>query len=108
MSDPTREALERLFRQYGLDGVEDRLAEDVLAEFLVVPRADIVGTEYGYRSSDEDLACLTDDRKDAINGALGRRQWQRDAMFQPTAEAVERPSLPWSPIPLPEDGDGIA
>lgn len=80
------------------DGLPDFVAAlDSLA--LVVPRSDIP-TEYGCRYSDEDLANLTETRDAAIEWARERRDWQREAMNQLTAEAVERPALPWSVIPL--------
>lgn len=123
MSDP-REALARVISDHQLTGrisigctgclglefmtsVEHaaHVADMIAMQFLVVPQNEIVGVEYGYRYSDEDLACLTENREDAIEGARQTLAWQRDAMNQLSAEVVARPSLPWSVIPLPADGE---
>lgn len=108
MSDPTREVLAELLAR-SRRGITARVndtdrhqAGAILAEFLVVPRSDIVGTEYGWRRAPDCIAHLTETRAEAIESAMNLRPagpaWSR-------AEAVERSAvLPWSPIPLPEDG----
>lgn len=63
------------------------VAELIGAEFLVVPRSDIDGTEYGWRAWPGDQVCPRRDRASALLTAQNRG-----------AEAVERPALPWSPI----------
>jgi hypothetical protein len=88
----------------GIDGRVDMLAavDALLATYLVIPRSDIVGTEYGWRASPDGNV---------------RPRPSRDAAFEAVAhvrasggvwahsEAVQHPVLPWSVIPLPKDGD---
>lgn len=70
------------------------LTDAILTEFLVVPRSDIVSTEYGTRYSDGD-----------VFGNQDRGRVVRLAERLHGVEAVQRPLLPWSVIPLPEDGE---
>lgn len=70
----------------------DHLAEVILAEFLVIPRAGIE-TEYGYRRPESNAWPVTGGREQSIRLAALN-----------LAEPVSRPVLPWSPIPLPKDG----
>jgi hypothetical protein len=78
----------------GEAGYALHLADLINAEFLVVPRSDIVGTEYGWRHPNEPFAepCY----HDALTEPDARRLAGRKG------EALQRPILPWSPIPLPE------
>lgn len=105
MSDTTREVLERLFRQYGLDGVENRLADDVLAEFLIVPRSDIQGYSYTVRSTvcgEVWYVHEHPDRDRVAASARAVRNAQTAARGSSDAEVVSRPILPWAPIPTEE------
>lgn len=68
-------------------------ADVLLEEYLVVPRSDIVSTEYGMRYSDG-----------VVFGNRDRGRAVRVAERLHEVEAVQRPLLPWSVIPLPEDG----
>lgn len=70
------------------------LADVMAAEFLVVPRSDITGTEYGWRFADDDGARRSSERMWAL----------ADAELN-GGQAVERPSPPWTPI-RPEVPDG--
>jgi hypothetical protein len=85
----------------GQEYIATRVADAILAEFLVVPRSDIVGTEYGISDQTNTDVQFVGRRAEAIEGARWRRR------FPGTSEACahERPVLPWSPIPLPEDGE---
>lgn len=95
MADP-RESIARLLMDWGCDDESaGQCVSQLLAEFLVVPRSDIVGTEYGWVHDIHGERCEHTDlsKEDALRlaGRMG--------------EAIERPVLPWSsPIPLPEDG----
>lgn len=73
----------------------------ILAEFLVVPRSEIVGTEYGWRSGPDANVRDAPTRDQAIRQAARARAaggvWSN-------SEAVEH-VIAWSVIPLPEDGE---
>jgi len=79
-----------------------RQADAVLAEFLVVPRSDIQSTEYSYRhrlpASGQWCSHLERSRAEALSAAgsvpTGETEWGTTE-----AEALERPVLPWTPIP---------
>jgi hypothetical protein len=58
---------------------------------LVIPRSDIVGTEYGWRQ-ERGWSVVVAHSLDAI------RHWEETK----GGEAVTRPDLPWAVIPLPE------
>jgi hypothetical protein len=72
----------------------------IAAEYLVVPRSDIVGTEYGMRYTSEEGRTNTWSSNTA-NRAETIRLAESDGSGR--VAAMERPILPWSPIPLPED-----
>jgi hypothetical protein len=97
MSD-TREALARAILVNamcpGQEYIAARVADAILAEFLVVPRDSIVGTEYGWRQ-ERGWSVVVAHSLDAI------RHWEETK----GGEAVTRPDLPWSVIPLPENGE---
>lgn len=114
MSDPTREALVQVAavaiytQQWGSPPSNDAercawrsdasaAVDAILATHLVVPRSDIVGTEYGIRYTSEDGKASTWPSK-----ATSRAEVVE--LRQPGVTVLERPVLPWSPIPLPEDG----
>lgn len=80
-------------------------ADAILAEFLVVPRSEIVGTEYGwqYLLNGQWQTVSTEDRQQAIDNAAYQRD-SEGAEWAAPARAVERPIPPWSVIPLPESG----
>lgn len=111
MSDTTRDATARLLAEhppevsgnwYGCASCRvslgnaasyaGHLAEQLIAEFLVIPRSD---TEYGWRNGPSGQVC-----------PRGERDWALLTAHKRGGEAVERPALPWSVIPVPEDGDG--
>ncbi len=77
----------------GQEYIALRAVDAILAEFLVISRSDVVGTEYGWRNSLSDQVC-----------PRGERDWALLTARKRGGEAVERPRLPWSVIPLPEDG----
>lgn len=72
----------------------EKAAQAILAEFLVVPRSDIVGTEYALEPYPGAPLELYSDRAVVID--VGERCGLR---------ALERPDLAWSVIPLPEEAD---
>jgi hypothetical protein len=108
----TREALAQLLAR-SRRGVTARVndndlhqADDVLAEFLVVPRSDIQGIQYGWRNFDEhggEWVWTCASREVAVADASSARRRDRARGRDPKAEALERPILPWSVIPLPEE-----
>lgn len=89
----------------------DHLTEQLLAEFLVVPRSDIVGTQYGWRYAeraelDEPLEIPVATRLDVAIAAVRHIQQSRELTGwtgMPAPELLARPILSWSIIPLPED-----
>ncbi|WP_280465976.1 hypothetical protein [Nocardia brasiliensis] len=106
MSD-TREALKDVFRaEYaklppGEYPTGRALIDAILAEFLVIPRSEITGTEYGWRTVGRGVMKV-DSRDEAIETARGIRELRRGRGEPHDVEAIERPALPWSVIPLPE------
>ncbi|WP_306365475.1 hypothetical protein [Nocardia sp. CC227C] len=64
------------------------LADAVLAEFLVVPRSEVDGFEYGWRARPGDRVHPRDDRDAALLTAQRRG-----------GEGVERAALAWTPLP---------
>ena len=77
-----------------IDGRCNLLAavDALLAEFLVIPRSDIVGTDYAVEADDVQPPEYYSDRASAANVAARRG-----------LRALERPVLPWSVIPLPAE-----
>ena len=73
-----------------------------LAEFLVVPRAQVPRTEYGMqyteRASAESRVFKFNDREQAEDEAADFRAMEQHKGFPVTAVAVSRPVLPWEPI----------
>lgn len=96
MSDTTRDALAQVILVNamcpGQERIARRVADAVLAEYLVVARADIVGTDYGVEADTHLAPEYHLDQVVAVDEA--RRRGVR---------ALERPRLPWSP--LPENGE---
>lgn len=84
------------------------LTELISAEFLVVPRSDIVGTEYAYRHApDMPVFRGTGSADAATQRAAKVREAQQRRGWVPRAEALERPVLVWKPItPASEVPDG--
>lgn len=77
---------------------------------LVVPRSDIVGTEYGVEQYRHDFGWHVERAfsRDGAIAAAEREHYDDDFEGRPRTRAVERPVLPpppWSPVPLPEDGE---
>lgn len=131
MSNPNRDALAELISGIAVALMEagpsvvcsgDRVVIDCpagLAEFakalearyLVVPRSDIVGTEYGWRFAELGMpeeTWLAEDRSAAVGVVRSlQREQARDPIPRPGPQLLERPRLAWSVIPLPEDGDGV-
>lgn len=114
MSD-TRTTLAKLLEDHCFDAVEwgtcecgeefpnagawsMHLARLIDATHLVVPRSEIVGTEYGWRHPNPQAGA------DALceHGALTEGDARR--LAGNWGEAVQRPIPPWSVVPLPEDG----
>lgn len=89
----------------------EHLAELISREHLVVPRSDIVGTEYGYRYQDPKYSAETystqGSRTQAIEVAENIRSGQIRKGNDVNAVALERPVLPWSVIPLFEDCQAV-
>lgn len=114
MSDTTRESIARLFMDWGCDDESaHQCVGQLLAEFLVIPRSAVVGTEYGWRFAELGMpeeTWLAEDRSAAVGVVRSlQREQARDPIFRPGPQLLERPRLPWSVIPLPfqyEDGDG--
>lgn len=80
----------------------------ILATYLTIPRSDIVGTEYGWRYSEAGQQARTwiaPDRDIATREAYWLRSRQIEMGRVPDAEPLSRPVLPWSVIPLPEEGE---
>lgn len=106
MSDTTRARLAEILYKRGAycgdcdyesrcpdcDRVVDGYADAILAEFLVVPRSDIVGTEYAYSPAPGHV--LTPDDRDPVVWMASHRG----------GAVVLRPVVAWQPSPLPEDG----
>lgn len=98
---------------FGFDGAMDlyAVADAILATHLVVPRSDIVATEYGVRQYRHDRAGWHVERASSRDGAVAAAQHEHyddDFEGRPRTQAVERPLIPtppWSVIPLPEDGE---
>ncbi len=94
MSD-IREALARVILVNSMCPGQEYLArheaDAILAEFLVVPRSDIVGTDYGVEADAHLPPEYHLDQAVAVDEA--RRRGVR---------VLKRPRLPWSVIPLPE------
>lgn len=95
MSDP-REALVQAMLSYDANGLTEvpsargwaeHVAAAVLREFLVVPRSDIMGMEYGWRL----------DADDGVQPNSAPMWALADAELN-GGEAVERPVLQWTPI----------
>lgn len=118
MSDP-REALVQAMLGYDANGCTEvptargwaeHVANSVLAEFLVVPLSDIVGTEYGYRFKEPKYSERTQStgswRDEAIEVVAYLRNEQTRLGHDLNAEALSRPLLRWSPIPLGDVSDG--
>lgn len=88
--------------------VREREITDRLDEFLIIPRSDIVGTEYGVRYSEyaEAPAVVREDFTLEEAASLVRSiRWRQEANRRtPNAELLSRFNPPWSVIPLPEDG----
>lgn len=66
---------------------------------LIVPRSELA-MEFGVSDFPEDIVQRVGVRKEAIEAAHWRRVGGAD-----DAEAYERPILPWTPIPLPEESE---
>lgn len=81
-------------------------ADALLAEFLVVPRSDIQGYEYAHQYSSPVGGVWTypADSREHVLGKVAHRR-NGDPRPEVTYTALERPILPWSVIPLPEDGE---
>jgi hypothetical protein len=113
MSDPIPERLAQLLarsRRGVTARVNDndrRQAHEILAQFLVVPRSDVIGTEYGWRYADpgREPRSYVADRETAIEAAVDARMLQRDRGLPVNAEALERPVLAWVPIEIKGDTD---
>ncbi|MFJ4653786.1 hypothetical protein ACIP5Y_21175 [Nocardia sp. NPDC088792] len=71
----------------GQHGYTAHLAGVIEAEFLVVPRSDVIGTEYGWRLSGDEGPQRNSERMWAL----------ADAEIN-AGEAVQRPALAWLPI----------
>lgn len=79
------------------------LAAAVDPEFLVVPRSDIVGTEYSWQHEYMPGQWMTKypaGSPDQARAMAAARLYCHDSG---DTRAVARPVLPWSPIPLPEE-----
>ena len=126
MSDTTREALARKLLEYvsaqrldwmdaqglyvNFEGGLDLLgaADAILAEFLVVSRDSIVGTEYAAQWADpghEPRTLPESGKEAALADAAHFRRVQQNKGLPVNARAVERPVPPWSVIPLPDNGE---
>lgn len=81
------------------------LADALLAEFLIVPRSDIQGYEYGVRSTRGGTRAFVA-RDSAVVFLAKRREAQIRVVGSSDAEVVERPILPWAPSPEGGDGNG--
>jgi hypothetical protein len=86
------------------------VADLIAAEFLVVARSDIVGTEYGWQCTTVDglpkaKQRVPGGRESAIRDARRVRRNQEAEGLAPDVELLSRPVLPWSVTPLPENGE---
>lgn len=73
-------------------------ADDLLAVYLVVPRAEITGIEYGWRDLADPSRTVTCDGA-TRDWAVGAAQAaERNSDVGRRAEPVERPAMPWSTI----------
>lgn len=113
MSDTTRDALAKLIDQLLGDGdtavrefMARQTADAIVERFLVVPRSDIVGTEYAVRHIASDGHEAEYSRASRLWAVEDARAWHLDLNSGGRMDAIERPVLPWSVIPLPEDGGG--
>ncbi|MCM6777903.1 hypothetical protein NDR87_31605 [Nocardia sp. CDC159] len=97
-----RDRLIALLRKHLYDRGDryETAADALLADWLIVPRSDIEGIEYGYRVTADDPTHSTwTARAESEQQALAYAE-------HPAITAVQRPILPWSPIP--EGGDSGA
>lgn len=126
MSDPNREALAELVSGIGLALLEAgpnvvcafdqvtiaspaglaEFAEALEARYLLVPRNEVVGTEYGVRGvqgpDDRDVFDAPDHAQ-ALADAVEVQKMQAEEGRPPVAEPVGRPVLSWNPIAMPGD-----
>lgn len=81
------------------DGYAVHLAEVIAAGFLVVPRSEITGTEYGYQHL-PDSGVFVRQSAELVRGRVTEiREAQQRRGIEPLAVALSRPILPWSPLP---------
>lgn len=102
MSSGIREALLNQILEFDSGASDLALIDMILERFLVVPR-DQVTTEYGYRVTPRTLVLPRADLERAKFSAGVAMDYGNRA----EAQVVQRytVTLPWTVIPLPEDGD---
>ncbi|WP_159840180.1 hypothetical protein [Nocardia sp. CY41] len=78
----------------------EHVADMITEQFLVVPQSDVIGLEYGYRRGDSAPVLPAWDADGAVRKAVAEvRNGYRNAA------ALERTTLSWSVIPIPEGGE---
>lgn len=82
------------------------LAEWLDQRHLLIPRSDVAGYQYAYQwtHDGDQRRFLANNEVDAISYALELRALQRRNGQPVDAVAVSAPIPPWTPIPLPQDG----
>lgn len=99
LSPTVRGPVDALFIEGEVDIVE--VAKALMGRYRMVPRSDVIDTEYGWRTSADCIANLVEKRADALQCAANMRA---AGSVWANAEAVERTGVPaWSVIPLPEE-----
>lgn len=81
---------------------------EVLARFLAVSRRGVtarVCTKYGWREKAPMHPNEIATPEAALLAVVEERRRQIACGMAPTAEAIQRPVLPWTVIPLNEDGE---
>lgn len=117
MPDFTREAVARFVESHALyrntigkvlctacrgrhwddfDGYAAHLVDALLSEYLVVPRSEIAGTEYGWRHLWKGRQC------EHVSASFAEARRLAEANDVPI---LQRPVLPWSVIQTAEDGE---
>lgn len=111
MSDTTRDALAQVILVNamcpGQERIARRVADAVLAEYLVVARADIVDYSYAVRSTVAGEVWYVHEHpdRDRVTAAVEAvRNAQTAVHGISDAEVVSRPILPWTPDPTPRGG----